>query len=74
MQCKYCGKELVYVFGRPRKYCDDCAITKKMRQDRHYKYQEKGLGTTPFSQHRKKDFNDEYDDIQKEKKRLRLSD
>ena len=72
MKCRYCGKELIYKFGRPPKYCKDCAEKKKKRQDKHRKYKIRQLGTTPFSEHRKKGFNEEYDEIQKEMKRIKL--
>jgi len=68
MICLYCGKEIERKSNR-QKYCRDCAylvdkIKKRMKMRR-----DRNLGTSDFFCHRKKDFLEEYDEIQHELKK-----
>lgn len=68
MFCIYCGKEIERTSNN-QKYCSDCAYLvdkiKKMIRMRRLR----NLGTSNFFGKRKKDFLEEYDEIQKELKR-----
>ena len=70
MICQRCGCKIEYVFGRPPKYCKECAKKKAQQQSKHWKRQHRNLGTSDFWEHRFKDFGKEYNAIQREKKRL----
>jgi len=81
--CKWCGK--TYHTPRTRKYNATKYCSKKCRKHARQEkvlqnvrtYQKRygkplKLGTTNFDRKRKKDFQKEFEEIQKEKKRLKL--
>ena len=71
LQCVICHKEIEYLgVGRPQLYCEKCRKLKKKKYDKWFIERYKTLGTTEFNIHRKKDFNEEIIDIEKEYKLL----
>ena len=55
-----------------KKFCAECARKCKAEMDRHRMRKYSNLGTSGFHEHRCKNFDREYEYIQKEKKKLRL--
>lgn len=81
-KCEWCGNPFHKTHNR-QMYCSkECATNAKKEQDRYhalkYYYKNKEdlnttkLGTTNMGEHRKKDFEEEYDRIQSELKYLGL--
>lgn len=84
--CKYCGKPF-YKEHNKTCYCsDECRLNALREQKAEYQRKRRKLinkgvlvsnekeyiGTQFLSQHRQEDFEDEYESIQKEMKRLKL--
>jgi len=71
MKCKLCGIEVTRVTNN-QKYCKKCSKKKKKIYDRNRIRRKRELGTSDFFEHRKKDFGQEYAEIQREMKRIGL--
>ena len=70
-KCKRCGEELTYKgMGRPRKYCEDCAIIEKREADLMRIRRKIALVTTDFFEHAFEDFKRERDECLREIKKL----
>jgi predicted patatin/cPLA2 family phospholipase len=73
MHCKYCGITINYSGkGRPRKYCENCAREKRKRYLRWYYRKYKILGTTSIKEHRRKTWEEEQEEIEKEYRKLKI--
>ena len=78
--CKWCGKKFfkkhnreTYCSSKCKKYAhqeQNAIFANKYRRQYHKK---ECLGTSGLSKHRRQDYNQEYQAIQKEKKRLKIS-
>ena len=79
-RCKWCGKIFfkkhnreTYCSSKCKKYAHQeqkAIFANKYRRQYHKK---ECLGTSGLSKHRRQDYNQEYQAIQKEKKRLKIS-
>ena len=69
--CRICGIRFKRVTNN-QKYCNKCAIEVNRKKARIRLRRKRELGTSDFFEHRCKDFDREYEEIQKEKKRIGL--